>query len=44
MLLLVQNWGKMAHLLQQGPVLEILYIPLLSDVMALHHPISNFKS
>ena len=38
-LLVVQNWGKMAHLPQpttEGPLLEISYIPLLS-VMTLHY-------
>ena len=37
--LLVQNWGKMAHCpnqQQQGLLLEISYIPLLS-VMTLHY-------
>ena len=39
-LLVVQNWGKMAHLpqpaTQQESLLEIPYIPLLS-VMTLHY-------
>ena len=38
-LLLVQNWGKMAHCLnqqQQGLLLKISYIPLLA-VMTLHY-------
>ena len=38
-LLLVRNWGKMAHCpnqQQQGLLLEISYIPLLS-VMTLHY-------
>ena len=38
-LLLVRNWGKMAYLpqpQQQGPLLEISYIPLLS-AMTLHY-------
>ena len=39
--MLVQNWGKIADLIQQGPVLEISFIPLLSDIMALHHNISK---
>ena len=38
MLLLVQNWGKIAHLPQEqgGLLLEIPYTPLLS-VMTLHY-------
>ena len=37
MLLLVQNWSKMAHLpQQQGPFLEISYI-LLFSIMTLHY-------
>ena len=38
-LLLVENWGKMAHLpnQQQGPLLEISYIPLLSVKTTLHY-------
>ena len=38
MLLLVQNWVKMTHLLpqQQRHILEVLYI-LLSSVMTLHY-------
>ena len=28
MMLLVQNWGKMAHLLQQGPLSEISYMDM----------------
>ena len=38
-LLLLQNWGKMAHLSQpqQGPFLEISYIPLLSVMSTLHY-------
>ena len=31
--MLVQNKGKMTHLLQQGPLLEISYIALLSDTV-----------
>ena len=47
-LLLVQNWGKMVRLpQQQGPLLEILCIPLLS-VMTLHYhrlyQISNLEA
>ena len=34
-LLVVQNWGKMAHLPQ--PLLEISYIPLLSVMSTLHY-------
>ena len=39
-LLLVKNWGKMAPICpnqQQGPLLEISYIPLLSVMTTLHY-------
>ena len=37
-MLVVQNWSKMAHFLnqQQGPLLEISYIALLSVMTTLH--------
>ena len=36
-LLLVQNWGKICPSQQQGHLLEISYIPLLSVMSTLHY-------
>ena len=45
MLLLVQNWGKMAHLpQQQGPFLEISYILLFSIITLHYHRLYQISS